>query len=274
MPSVTNARSTQAGFEPLETPFDISLPPPDFEVGISDTTDQEEEIPEVLAQEIALASALEGVDDTNQDHCERFSQELVREIPLHCLQAWYKGGHGPSAIGALAGRKTITYRQGNFTVSPDDDDIFWTLDKTHLDLLICVGRGLGLGPLLPLMDVLHTYEFQLDLQKPKRQFTAKYAKLGFNPTDAMLWIGRSSTNEDVWLAFAPKAFTEGGEYNDETSAHWRGSRSTILSNHHFRCVVMFLAQMLYNTGFLDITVDEDFPNTLDDVAYKAATNMQ
>lgn len=274
MASVNLARSAQTGLEPLETPFDISLPPPDFEVGvISDATD-DDGIPEVLGQEIALASALHGVDDSTHDHSERFSHELIREIPLRCLQTWYKERHVSNAIGALSGRKTITYKQGGFTVPVDNGDIFWTAEETYLDLLICVGRGLGLGPLLPNVHVLHTYEFRLDLQKPGRQFTAKYAKLGFDPTDAMLWIGRSDVNEDAWLAFVPKAFAEGGEYNDEASAHWRGSRSTTLSKHHFRCVVMFLAQMLYNSGFLDITLDEDYPNTSDDNAYGDATNMQ
>lgn len=260
---IGDSLATQAGFEPLETPFDISLAPPAFELGIADAP----------GQEIALASALRGAD-TIQDHGERFSDEVLKELPLRWLHTWYDQGHAPSAISALSGRKTITYTQGGYTVEPDDGNMFWTVDETYIDLLICVGRGLGLGPLLPNLRVLHTYEFRLDLQKPGRQFTAKYAKLGFDPTNAMLWIGRSSASEDVWLAFAPKIFVQGGEYNDETPAHWRGTRSTTLSLSHYRCVVMFLARMMYNIGFLDIILDVDYPSVTEEFEYKSATNMQ
>lgn len=252
----------QTGDEPLQTPFDISLIP----LGLGTYND-------APGQEVALASALRGPDEV-QDNGEDFSKERAKDLPLRWLQGWQEQSQTASAIAALSGRKRITYARGGYTVEADDGNIFWTVDKTYLDLLICVGRGLGLGPLVPNSRVLHTYEFKMDLQQPTRQFTAKYAKIGFNPAGAMLWIGRSSASEDVWLAFAPKIFAEGGHYDDEATVHWRGPRATALEQPHFRCVVMFLARMLCNIGFLDITVDENYPDVTKDTIFKNATNLQ
>lgn len=251
----------QIGDEPLHTPFDISLTP--VNLGTFDAP----------GQEFALAGALRGSESV-LDNSEGFSDERPKDLPLRWLQTWSERSQAASAISALVGRKNINYTRGGYTVKANDGNIFWTAEKTYLDLLICVGRGLGLGPLLPNSHVLHTYEFKIDFKQPKRHFTAKYAKIGFNPTEAMLWIGRSSASEDVWLAFAPRVFAEGGIYNDEVGVHWRGPRVTALSQNHFRCVVMFLARMLCNIGFLDITLDEDYPDVTCDSDFKYATNLQ
>lgn len=244
----------------LQTPFNIALTPPNFRAS---------DAPE---QQATLASAFSAPDTTEGD-AEAFSRERVREMPLHRLESWYEG-RNPGAIDALLGRKTITYAGGRYTVGADDGNISWTVEETYLDLLICVGGELGLGPLLPNLGVLHTYRFKLDLGKPSRQFTAKYAKLGFDPTDAMLWIGQSASSEDVWLAFVPQSFTEGGEYNDDAAIHWRGPRSTTLSNEHYRCAVILLAALLRSINFLDIMLAEKFPDVTSDEDFKFATNLQ
>lgn len=249
--------------QPLESPFDITLAPPNFLVGPSDSP----------GQETALASAFMAPDDI-QDNGEGFSDERAKELPLHLLQAWSEGKCARNTIGALQGRKYITYGGGRYTVKSDDGDIFWTMDTTYLDLLICVGGGLGLGPLLPNVGVLHTYEFKMDLQKPTRQFTAKYVKFGFDPTQAMLWIGRSSASEDIWLTFPPRSFVEGGDYDDDRGMHWRGQRSTALSKDTYRRVVMFLAKMLCSINYLDVTLQTPYPVVADDTAFEYATNLQ
>lgn len=255
---ITSAAESEEG---LQAPFDIALAPPTL--GTQDAP----------LQQTALASALRAPDDI-QDNGEGFSELRPTGLPLHRLQGWYKGGQSAAAIDALFGRKTVTYVNGHYTVKAHDGRFFWAMDKSYLDLLICVGKGLGLGPLLPKSQFRHTYRFRIDLQKPMRQFTAKYVKLGFDPTGTMLWIGRSAYSEDVWLAFPPKTFCEGGEYDEDQAMQFRGSRSTTLSSRHYRCAVIFLARMLLHSGFSDITVNGDYPSVVDDIDYRFATNLQ
>jgi hypothetical protein len=258
----SNVLELNSQVEPLESPFDITQAPANFLVGPQDAPDQE----------AALASAYRAPDKI-QDNGEEFSRERLVKLPLRRLETWCEEGDTLSAIGALRGRKWISYDENNYTVKADDGNIFWTMNKTYLDLLICVGGGLGLGPLLPNARVLHTYEFKMDLQKPARRFTAKYVKLGFDPTGVMLWIGRSSASEDVWLAFPPRSFIEGEEYDEDGGMHWRGQRATALSRDIYRRVVMFLAVMLCNINYLDITVANPYPNLADEKAFEEATNV-
>lgn len=243
----------------LTTPFDIALPPANLRAL------------DAPGQEVTMASVVSAPDSVGDD--VSFSRERVNNLPLHRLEAWSEEKN-PLAMGALTGRKTITYAGSRYTVRADEENIHWTVDTTYIDLLICVGGGLGLGPLLPNLNSLHTYRFNMDLGKPWRHFTAKYAKLGFDPTNAMLWIGQSASSEDVWLAFVPRSFIEGGEYNDEAAVHWRGPRSTTLSQEHYRCVVMLFASLLHSINFLDITLLEEFPDVTSDVKYGFATNLQ
>lgn len=248
--------------DPLVIPFDISLAPPNF--GTNDAP----------GQEVAMSVALRAPGEA-QDNGEGFSDRRPQDLPLRLLQSWYDEGQATQAIGSLVGRKTITLAGSSYTVKADDGNIFSTVKETYLDLLICVGKGLGLGPLLPNSEVLHTYKFTLDTLKHWRQFTARYAKLGFDPTDSMLWIGNSPSSEDIWLAFVPKTFTDdGGDVNDDIAAHWRGPRSTTLSTKHYRQVVMFLAKMLFECIFLDVTLEDPYPDVMNDDEYNHATNLQ
>lgn len=250
--------------DPLETPFDIALAPPNFELGPADSP----------GQEAALGSAFLAPGNI-YDRGEGFSLLKPQNLPLRMLETWSEGNQTTHGIAALSGRKSISYKGGDYTVEADNGDIFWTMDNTYLDLLICVGGGLGLGTLLPNVAVLHHHEFRMDLQKPMRQFTAKYAKLGFDPTDSMLWIGRSGASEDVWLAFPPRSFlVESGEYDDRRGSHWRRQRSTTLPKYVYRRVVMFLSAMLCGIDYLDITVKTKYPDVTDDEAFKRATNLQ
>lgn len=249
----------------LETPFDIALVPANLLAA------------DAPGQEVTMASALAS-PDTVGDDVMAFSAERVSNLPLHRLEAW-SNDKNPLAMDALGSRKTITYTGSCYTIRADDGNLHWTVDKTYMDLLVCVGGGLGLGPLLPgpEMPVLHTYRFGLNLGRPSCQFTAKYAKLGFDPMDSMLWIGQLGSTDDVWLTFVPRSFVDSpsaGEYNDnDETAHWRGRRSTTLSRDHYRCVVMLLANMLHSINFLDITLVEEYPDIADNDEFKFATNL-
>ena len=52
-----------------------------------------------------------------------------------------------------------------YVILNDNEDLAWTMDRHYLDLLICVGNGLGLGAILPNVQVDHTFEMTLDLKQ-------------------------------------------------------------------------------------------------------------
>ncbi|KAM6502321.1 hypothetical protein JOM56_002298 [Amanita muscaria] len=72
-----------------------------------------------------------------------------------------------------------------------------------------------------------------------RRFSAKFAKLGFDPTGCMVWIGQSSTREDTWLGWVPNDWEEAEDVPTGT-----GKEDTTMSQKHYRIAVMFLAEML------------------------------
>jgi len=250
----------QGPLEPLQAPFNVALAPENLAA---------EDAP---GQESALASALRAPDG-ERDIGEQFFDERAKPIQLRRLQACYDEGRNANAIATLAGRKEIVFDNGPYTTPVNDTDLSWSMDKTYLDLMICVGRGLGLGALLPNLQVHHNYEFKLDLTKPTRLFTAKYAKLGFDPTRAMLWIGRSAASEDVWLCFVQSNNDNDDDDDEEDLDPETIKGPTAMGTHRFRHVVMFLAKMLWYIGYMDITVDDDYPDVSDDADFQFATNI-
>ena len=79
--------------------------------------------------------------------------------------------------------------------------IVWNLNEHYLDMMVCIGNGLGLGAMIPNQAINSLYQVDLDFSHPIRNFTTRYAKLGFNPKNSMLWIGKTPTSEDVWIGW-------------------------------------------------------------------------
>ena len=74
-------------------------------------------------------------------------------------------------------------------------------------MLVVVSRGIGLGTLLPNSGSDLDWEFKLDMSKNRFcDFTVARAKLGFNPSGRMLWVGTTTMSEDVWIALVPNTF--------------------------------------------------------------------
>lgn len=248
-------------YEPLHSPFDVALAPQAF-----DTSD-------APSQEVAMASALLAPHTAIASNtAERFFSERVRPIQLNKLRQLYQEDRRKSAIALLTGRHTIAYHGGAFTANKQDPLLVWSADETYIDLVIYVGRGLGLGALLPNVHVHHNFEFRMDLTKPYRTFTAKYAQLGFDPKGSVLWIGCSPASEDVWLSFIP--WNMGDTDAEEIRIRpGESSGNSTLGIIRYRRVVMFLATMVKNIAYLDITVDDEYPDVSDDTDFKFATNI-
>jgi hypothetical protein len=117
---------------------------------------------------------------------------------------------------------------------------------------------------------MHTYEFTLEMETNYRTFSAKFAKLGFDPTGAMLWVGRSPSAEDVWLAWAP---TDSLSIDCEDVPPGTCRGSTNLSTRHYRMSTMFMASMLKAIGYRDVAVTNPYPELDDEHNVHAATNF-
>ncbi|KAF9439477.1 hypothetical protein P691DRAFT_769650, partial [Macrolepiota fuliginosa MF-IS2] len=164
--------------EPLQEPFNVTVTPPNL--GMDDAPNQD----------VAFSSALTA-PNTEQHDTHRFTDMQPKNVSLSRLEELYKEGQVGSAIALLDQQWHITYAHGPHVSNVNNPNLLWTTKKNFLDLMVCVGRGLGLGAFLPNLETHHNYEFKLDLSKPFRAFMAKHVRLGFNPSSSMLWIGRS-----------------------------------------------------------------------------------
>jgi hypothetical protein len=135
-----------------------------------------------------------------------------------------------------------------------DDDLLLTMgtgqihmDTTEstIDFQMTVANRMGLSALLPNAPSAHLFGFDLDLKKDYKEFRAKHGVLGFDPAGCMLFIGRSSNNEDVFLAMAPEEFLTG---RGRTRQPKKPSGSSRMSKRHYRQMVIMLAYFLAEMG--------------------------
>jgi hypothetical protein len=167
----------------------------------------------------------------------------------------------------LSKRMTVDYRSSDdFTTSKDAQNLAWDISQHYLDMMICVGAGLGLGPIIPNQEVNSLYQVDLDFSRRHRAFHAKYCKLGFCPKESMLWIGKTPSTEDIWVAWVPN---DESDQNDEEEE----SGNTILSERHYRATVMFFAKMLSQIPYRDLFVEDDYPDLTDKHDFEMASNI-
>ena len=104
----------------------------------------------------------------------------------------------------------------------------WDIPSHFIDMLVVVSRGIGLGTLLPNSGSDLDWEFKLDMSKNCfRDFTVARAKLGFNPSGRMLWVGTTTMSEDVWIALVPNTFeTDAASMLEELEDKGTKKRST------------------------------------------------
>jgi hypothetical protein len=243
--------------EPLPVPFDVTLTPPALH------TD------DAPHQNCALEAAL-CAPSTSIDHDDKFSDMPVITKSLDYFKRLYETQNTTVAMELLQKRVQIDMQASQLITRSNDKDLSWNPDIHYIDLMICVPRGLGLAALLPNRRRMHTYEFTLNMETNYRTFSAKFAKLGFDPTGAMVWMGQSPSAEDVWLAWAP---TDSLNIDCEDVPPGTCQGSTKLSTRHYRMSTMFMASMLESIGYRDLGVSNAYPDLDSDLAVHTATNF-
>jgi hypothetical protein len=219
-------------------------------------------------QNITLIAALSQAAAV-ENKADRFYHQPKTGLRLDSFAALYERKDERGALQLLSRRKDIRLEGSQYVADNYDENIAWQVDSHYLDLQICVGKGLGLAALLPKLSVHHAVEFRMILNKRSRRFSAKYAKLGFDPMHCMMWIGRSDGGQDTWLAWVPND-SMGPTAEDVPPGS--GKENTSMTDEHHRMAAMFLASMLRRIGHRDITVTVEYPNVSDDGEFRFATN--
>jgi hypothetical protein len=176
----------------------------------------------------------------------------------------------------LSHRTQISVDGSEYVTDYQDPSVAWAVQSHYLDLQICVGDGLGLAAMLPNIPTHHGLEFRLELKHQTRRFQAKYAKLGFNPTHSMLWIGRSSFGEDAWLAWIPNNpdHSNDDEEEDDKNNHLgTGKEDTTLTPKQYRMTVVFITEMLQRIGHRGITMMIPYPDLDNEDEVKFSSNL-
>jgi len=236
--------------------FDVSHPPPHLCADDSPS------------QEITLTAAL-SVTAAIENQAERFHHQMKKTRKLDDLANIFECQDSRSALMLLTRRNEITLHDSDYVQQHDDEHLVWQVHSHYLDLRICVGNGLGLAAILPNVGIHHAMEFQLDLHQKHRRFSAKYSKLRFDPMHVMMYVGRSSSGEDAWLAWVP---TENLGSDGEEVGRTTGVEDTAMTEQHYRMAVMFLSDMLRKVGYRDVIVTTQYPDVTDDDDYRYATN--
>jgi hypothetical protein len=246
----TDSLETNQQADLLEHPFDLSVIPANLEVEDS----------------LAQSRALEAVDNrrlADQDEDARFHAQPPRLIPLHYLRRLYENNDTSSAIKLLNFRHQVTFLNDAECVTPSDSNsVSWTVNKHFIDMLVCVGKDIGLGAIIPNQRINSLFSIQMDFRHGSKEFKAKNVMLGFDSSGCMLWIGKTPSSDDIWMAWVPEDL-------DETNL----GLSTCLSQQHYRIVIMFFAFVLSKCRYRDIVVHVQYPDLSNRDAFCSASNL-
>ena len=237
----------------LDHPFDLSIIPEDMEVN------------DALAQNQALeAVLLARKSDLDEDRC--FFEQQPERKPLAYFQRIYEARNVAGAIKLLSKRCQVEYDLPAYRTPSDSKELSWKVERHFVDMMVCVGKEVGLGVVLPNQNVNSFYSVEMNFGKQGKRFRATNVKLGFNPSGRMLWIGYMPCGDNIWIAWKPKHCEEG-----EEEEKWTPS---CLANKHYRITVMLFAFLLKKIGYLDIVVHNSYPDLSSDEDFLAATNLQ
>lgn len=236
----------------LPHPFDLSVIPENLEV--------DDPLPQSVAQDAVLSMQLGDVDES-----ARFYAQTPTFSTLGSLRRIYERTDKAKASSLLSSRHRVQYDHSDYVTPSNSDNVRWSVDRHYIDMLVCVGRDIGLGAIIPNQVMNSLYSIQLNFRHRSKEFRAKHNRLGFDPTGCMLWIGNMpSSSDDIWIAWAQ----ENSDEEDNTIPS-----NTCLSEQHYRIGIMFFAFVLSKCGYRDVVVHNQYPDisTLD--AVNEATNF-
>jgi hypothetical protein len=250
--SAPSANFATNGINLLPHPFDLSVVPENLEV--------DDALPQSIAQDAILSMQLGDIDES-----ARFYVQTPTPRSLGYLRRIYERRDKANASSLLSSRHRIQYDHVDYVTPQNALNVRWSVDRHYIDMLVCVGRDIGLGAIIPNQVINSLYSIQVNFRHRKKEFKAKHNRLGFDPSGCMLWIGNMpSSSDDVWIAWAQENVEE-----QDNITH----SSTCLSEQHYRIILMFFAFVLSQCGYRDIVVHNKYPDISRRDAINEATNF-
>jgi hypothetical protein len=241
----------------LQHPYDLALAAPGLE---------ETEFP--AHQTDLLEAAITTAAHNRQgilSNVEFFTQPCAT-TGLEYMEKIYQRNNRRSAIELLTHRHKVDWAKSSYHISNKDPNVVWSTPHHYIDMLVCVSKDIGLKILLP-NGRHHTFTFEFKFDRPHREFSAKFAKLGFDAKSSFLWVGKSISHDDVFIAWAPI------EENGDEVKVGLATGTTKLSVEHYRMTVMFFAFAFEMLGERGLYVAERYPALDDNDEFVAASNI-
>lgn len=244
----------------LHHPFDLALPAP--ELG-----EIESPAPQSELLEAAISTAAYYQNMTRDAN---FFAQSCKTQTLAFMETNFQRDDRKSAINLLTKRHKIDWTASNHHITNKHPNLSWSNPDHYIDMVVCVSKDIGVSILLP-KERDHTFTFQFDFTKSSRQFSAKFAKLGFDAKSSFLWVGRSSSHDNVFIAWAP---TESLTGDGEQVKVGLCTGYTDLSDEHYRITVMFFAFVLEKLqSRRGLCVFEEYPPLDDKDQFSDASNI-
>ena len=190
----------------------------------------------------ALAQAWDGGPLAGR----QWEDEQIHDVRLSRLRRLYNSKDSDKAI-ALLSRRTRLQVDQEYTIPSLDPSLTWSAKNHFLDFKFTVSRDIGLAAFIPNTAEDHNFSLPLDLTRSYRLLTAKYGKLGFDPSGACLFLGMYK-EEEAWFVMRPRVLDP--SYRDRLGKNI----NTRLSNNHCRMIILFLSLMLSKIEGLYVTV--------------------
>ena len=106
-------------------------------------------IPDILSVEDSPGqqTALQAVffaPESDTDEETRFYGQVQYSKSLKFFERLYKEKQSHMALDLLSKRVKVDFRSDSFLTPADDNMIAWDTNHHYLDMMVCVGNGLGL----------------------------------------------------------------------------------------------------------------------------------
>lgn len=229
-------RNIDSDFPPTQgaRPVHVTKPTDIAEIPDLLTVDPDEVTPQSKALDEIIATSLSEANIVDQF----FEMRPPRPLMLSRLKTFYDNSDH-NVLSLLSARRNIEIDE-QFKLEMGTGRIKMETNSSMIDYQLTVGNRLGFSPLLPNARSDPQFCFQMDLQKPYREFKGKNAMLGFDPAGRMTFVGRCR-NEDVFLAMVPNNFLD--DHTIPTRAGYTTGKSS-MPTRHYRQMVMMLAHFL------------------------------
>lgn len=186
-------------------------------------------------------------DETRRDI--DFHSKSFHNVLLSRLKAIDERADPHEALMLLKSRHKLKI-DSEYKISGDDRNIHWDTSKGALDFICCVPAHPGFTAMLPRSNQHPNFEWQMDFNRPQKQFKSKHARLDFDPASSMAYLGMCR-NLEIWGALIPVQFFDDPDAWKRPGPGYSSGTSTMPSIKYFR-MLMFLTYMMDKLGIHEV----------------------